>query len=78
MYDEIEESVIAKSTGEQEEKDIAQQDTALYSVLRSKKKMTKDEAGYRVKEKEEEIRDNSKEVCVKCKFNLHDKKNAIL
>lgn len=51
MYDDIEESVIAKSTGEQVEKDIAQQDTALSSVLRSKKKMTKDEAGYRVKEK---------------------------
>lgn len=76
MYDDIEESVIAKSTGEQVEKDIAQQDTALSSVLRSKKKMTKDEAGYRVKEKEEEIRDNSKEVCVKCKFNLHDEKKC--
>jgi hypothetical protein len=76
MYDNIEESVIAKSTGEQEEKDIAQQDDALYRVLRSRKKMTKDEAGYREKEKKEEFRDNNKEVCVKCKFNLHDEKKC--
>jgi hypothetical protein len=76
MYDNIEESVIAKSTGEQEEKDIAQQDVALYRVLRSRKKMTKDEAGYREKEKKEESRDNNKDVCVKCKFNLHDEKKC--
>jgi hypothetical protein len=76
MYDNIEESVIAKSTGEQEEKDIAQQDVALYRVLRSRKKITKDEAGYREKEKKEEFRDNNKEVCVKCKFNLHDEKKC--
>src|SRR6187200_2181207 len=75
MYDEVEESVIAKSTGEQEEKDIAQQDLALYRVLRSKKKMTKDEAGYRKKEKDESS-DNNKQVCVKCKFNLHDEKKC--
>jgi hypothetical protein len=37
----IEESVIAKSTGEQEEDDIAVKDAALYNVLNSKKKMTK-------------------------------------
>jgi len=76
MYDNIEESVIAKSTGEQEEKDIAQQDVALYRVLRSRKKITKDEAGYREKEKKEEFADNNKEVCVKCKFNLHDEKKC--
>ena len=76
MYDNIEESVIAESTGEQEEKDIAQQDVALYRVLRSRKKITKDEAGYREKEKKDELRDNNKEVCVKCKFNLHDEKKC--
>ena len=37
----IEESVIAKSTGQQEEKDMAVKDAALYNVLNSKKKMTK-------------------------------------
>ena len=39
--DSVEESVVAKSTGQQEEKDIALKDAALYSVLTSKKKMTK-------------------------------------
>jgi hypothetical protein len=74
LYEDVEESVIAKSIGAQEEKDIAQQDLALYRVLRSKKKMTKDEAGYRKKEKIEESSENNKQVCVKCKFNLHDEK----
>jgi hypothetical protein len=39
MDDNVEESVVAKSTGQQEEKDIALKDAALYSVLSSKKKM---------------------------------------
>jgi hypothetical protein len=40
IHNNIEESVIAKSTGEQEEEDIAVKDAALYNVLNSKKKMT--------------------------------------
>ena len=69
----IEESVIAKSTGEQEEEDIAVKDAALYNVLNSKKKMTKQEAGYR----EQEINyNNSNRACIKCKFNLPDEKNC--
>jgi hypothetical protein len=46
-HNNIEESVIAKSTGNQEEEAIAVKDTALYSVLNSKKKMTKQDAEYR-------------------------------
>ena len=69
----IEESVIAKSTGEQEEEDIAVKDAALYNVLNSKKKMTKQEAGYR----EQEINyNNYNPACIKCKFNLPDEKNC--
>lgn len=49
--DSVEESVVAKSTGQQEEKDIALKDAALYSVLTSKKKMTKEKAGYKEQEK---------------------------
>ena len=74
-HDNIEESVIAKSTGEQEEEDKAVKDAALYNVLNSKKKMTKQEAGYR----EQEINyNNSNRACIKCKFNLPDEKIAIL
>jgi hypothetical protein len=72
-HDNIEESVIAKSTGEQEEEDKAVKDAALYNVLNSKKKMTKQEAGYR----EQEINyNNSNRACIKCKFNLPDEKNC--
>jgi hypothetical protein len=49
--DNVEESVVAKSTGQQEEKDIALKDAALYNVLTSKKKMTKEKAGYKEREK---------------------------
>ena len=72
-YD-VEESVIAKSTGEQEEKDIAAQDGALYRVLRSRKKMTKDEAGYQ--ERVIKGTSNNDKACVKCKFNLPDEKKC--
>jgi glucan-binding YG repeat protein len=74
----IEESVIAKSTGEQEEEDIAvKKDAALYNVLDSKKKMTKQEAGYM----EQDVRktnnnNNYNRACIKCKFNLPDEKNC--
>ena len=75
----IEESVIAKSTGQQEEKDVAVKYTALYNVSNSKKKMTKSEAGYREQEKNEKEtknNNNNNKVCIKCKFNLPDEKNC--
>jgi hypothetical protein len=50
--DNIEESIVAKSTGEQEERDVVPRDAALYQVLNSKKKITKMDARYR----EQEIR----------------------
>ena len=52
--DGIEESVVAKSTGEQEEKDMAPQDAALYRVLTLKKKITKAEAGYQERENKDD------------------------
>jgi hypothetical protein len=75
----IEESVIAKSTGQQEEKDVAVKDAALYNVLNSKKRMTKSDAGYREQEKNEKEtknNNNNNKVCIKCKFNLPDEKNC--
>ena len=79
----IEESVIAKSTGQQEEEDIAVKDAALYKVLNSKKKMTKQEASYREQEQDEmKFSDynynsnNNNKACIKCKFNLPDEKNC--
>jgi hypothetical protein len=68
----IEESVIAKSTGEQEEEDIAVKDAALYNVLDSKKKMTKQEVGYREQDARKTNNNNSNRACIKCKFNLPD------
>ena len=38
MDDSVEESVVAKSTGQQEEKDGALKDVALYSALEFKEK----------------------------------------
>ena len=64
--DDVEESVVAKSTGQQEEKDIALKDAALYNVLSSKKKMTKDEAGY--KEKEQGNKEEGEETSNVFKF----------
>ena len=77
----IEESVIAKSTGQQEENDVAVKDAALYNVLNSKKKMTKSEAGYSEQEKNEKEttnnnNNNNNKECIKCKFNLPDEKNC--
>jgi hypothetical protein len=80
-HDNIEESVIAKSTGEQEEEDIAVKDAALYNVLDSKKKMTKQEAGYR----QQDVRKTNNNsynnndynyACIKCKFNLSVEKKC--
>jgi hypothetical protein len=80
---DIEESVIAKSTGQQEEESLAIKDAALYRVLDSKKKMTKHEAGYREQEKHEMKttnynydKDHYNYACIKCKFNLPDEKNC--
>jgi hypothetical protein len=75
----IEESVIAKSTGQQEEDDIAVKDAALYNVLSLKKKITKHDAGYREQEKNEKETNNynnNNQACIKCKFNLPDEKNC--
>ena len=80
--EDVEESVVAKSTGQQEEKDIASQDAALYHVLSSKKKIAKNEAGYREQQKnaknEETTRNykNINQACIKCKFNLSDEKKC--
>ncbi|MBV9179637.1 MAG: hypothetical protein JO327_12135 [Nitrososphaeraceae archaeon] len=76
--DDVEESVVAKSTGQQEEKDMALKDAALYNVLSSKKKMTKDESGYKEQEKSEELETNNynNQACIKCKFNLPDEKKC--
>ena len=78
MDDSVEESVVAKSTGQQEEKDVALKDAALYSVLSSKKKMTKYEAGYKKQEEiqSEQTKDYYKRACIKCKFNLPDEKKC--
>ena len=70
--DEVEESVIAKSTGEQEEEDIAPQDAALFHHLATGKKISKEEADYK---KREEISQDG-QSCVKCKFNLPDEKKC--
>jgi glucan-binding YG repeat protein len=76
VHNSIEESVIAKSTGEQEEEDIALKDAALYNALDSKKKMTKQEAGYREQDIRKTGDNNYNQACIKCKFNLPDEKNC--
>jgi hypothetical protein len=70
--DEVEESVIAKSTGEQEEEDIAPQDATLFHHLATGKKISKEDADYK---KREEISQDG-QSCVKCKFNLPDEKKC--
>jgi hypothetical protein len=80
MYDhdgndgEVKESAVAKSTGEQDEKDMLMQDAALFSVLSSGKKISKEEAEYREYQRKES--EPSKPVCGKCKFNLGDEKKC--
>ena len=66
----MEESVIAKSTGEQEEKDMEPQDAALFRHLNSGKKISKSEANYR----EQTDNNENGQACMKCKFNLPDEK----
>jgi hypothetical protein len=78
----VEESVIAKSTGGQEEKDKVSKDAALYHVLGSHKKMTKEQAGYSEQEEKDATNENEwsgqgkQNSCVKCKFNLPDEKKC--
>jgi hypothetical protein len=72
LEEEIEESVIAKSTGEQEEEDIAHQDAALFRHLKTGNKISKEEANYR--KQEGIISQDDHQSCVKCKFNLPDEK----
>ena len=73
----IEESVITKSTGQQEEDNMAVKDAALYKVLNSKKKITKQEAGYREQDEVKTSNNNSNKACIKCKFNLPDEEIVI-
>ena len=70
--DNVEESVIAKSTGRQDEEDFAPQDEALFRRLVTGKKITKEEASYRIRE---EILPDS-QSCDKCKFNLPAEKKC--
>ena len=70
--EEVEESVIAKSTGEQEEEDVAPQDAALFRHLATGKKISKEEANY----KKQEGLSQDGQSCVKCKFNLPDEKKC--
>ena len=80
MYDhdgndsEVKESAVAKSTGEQDEKNMLMQDAALFRVLSSEKKISKEEAEYREDQRKESGPD--KPVCRKCKFNLGDEKKC--
>jgi hypothetical protein len=70
--DNVEESVIAKSTGRQDEEDFAPQDEALFRRLVTGKKMTKEEASYRILD---EIPPDD-QSCDKCKFNLPAEKKC--
>ena len=69
---EVEESVVAKSTGKQDEKDMATKDALLFGVLSSKRKVSKSEADYR--RQESSSPETSK--CTVCKFNLADEKKC--
>lgn len=69
-----EESAVAKSTGLQEEDDVSKQDSALFRVLISNKKISKRDANYMEVKREDS--DNNKFSCSKCKFNLGDEKKC--
>ena len=68
----MEESVVAKSTGEQEEEDMEPQDAALFRYLRTRKKISKEEANYREKQNSSNFNNVIIQACEKCKFNLPD------
>jgi hypothetical protein len=69
---EVEESVVAKSTGKQDEKDMATKDALLSGVLSSKRKLSKSEADYR----EQESSSPETTKCTIRKFNLADEKKC--
>jgi hypothetical protein len=70
----MEESVIAKSTGEQEEEDMEPQDAALFRYLGTRKKLSKEQANYNEQQQSNVALNNGGQACVKCKFNLPDEK----
>src|ERR687884_490904 len=73
----MEDSVIAKSTGEQEEENMKPEDAALFRYLRTRKKLSKEEANYREEQEQQyDIKTNNDGglACIKCKFNLPDEK----
>jgi hypothetical protein len=86
------ESAVAKSIGPQEQKDWLPQDSALYRVIESKKKISKKEAAYRRrqeqqpppqqlpergrKQSENDEEDVNSARCVQCKFNLGDERKC--
>lgn len=74
----MEEPVIAKSTGEQEDEDIEPQDAALFRYLRTRKKSSKQEANYREQQQQQDdiTSNNGGQACGKCKFNLPDEKKC--
>ena len=72
--DNVEESVIAESTGRQGEEDFAPQDAALFRRLVTDKKMTKEDASYRIQDKVPP----EAQSCVKCNSTCLLKKNVIL
>jgi hypothetical protein len=70
--EKVEESVIAKSTGEQEEKDVAPRDAAFFRRLVTGKKISKEEANYRSHDR----LSHEDQSCIKCKFNLPAEKKC--
>lgn len=79
VLNNMEESVVAKSTGKQEEDDMESQDAALFRYLRTKKKISKEEANYREQDHQQQqydknLNNDNYRACEKCKFNLPDER----
>lgn len=70
------ESAVAKSTGYQDEYAASEQDSALFRVLSSKRKISKNDANYINHTKDYANKDESK--CSKCKFNLGDERECLV
>ena len=70
------ESGIAKSIGKQTEEDMKAADKVLYNYLKTGKKVSKSEAGYREQQQQQheylnqKDREQQQPSCDKCKFNL--------
>lgn len=73
--EKVEESVIAKSTGEQEEKDVAPQDAAFFRRLVTGKKLSREEANYKRHGRHDRFSQED-QSCIKCKFNLPAEKKC--